>query len=152
MSDAKCAQMLLEAAKRDIEALRVMRRNDGLPDEIYGFHVQQAAEKLLKSWIALLGESYPLTHSIETLLKLLADRASTRRRSWTSAPTRPMRSSSATRASDPTPSRSIALERLKRSKRCWSESEAHCRRAEDNDRRRGTQRTTDGADGCLAIG
>ena len=46
----------------------------GLPDEIYGFHVQQAAEKLLKAWIALLGESYPLTHSIETLLKLLADR------------------------------------------------------------------------------
>ena len=74
MSDAKCAQMLLEAAKRDIEALRVMRRNDGLPDEIYGFLVQQAAEKLLKAWIALLGESYPLTHSIETLLNLLAER------------------------------------------------------------------------------
>ena len=74
MSDAKCAQMLLGAATRDIEALRVMRRNDGVPDEIYGFHVQQAAEKLLKGWIALLGESYPLTHSIETLLELLADR------------------------------------------------------------------------------
>ena len=74
MSDAKCARMLLEAAKRDIEALRVMRQSGGLPDEIYGFHVQQAAEKLLKAWIALLGESYPLTHSIETLLKLLADR------------------------------------------------------------------------------
>ena len=74
MSDAKCVRMLLEAAKRDIEALRVMRQSGGLPDEIYGFHVQQAAEKLLKAWIALLGESYPLTHSIETLLKLLADR------------------------------------------------------------------------------
>ena len=74
MSDAKCARMLLEAAERDIEALRVMRGSDGLPDEVYGFHVQQAAEKLLKAWIALLGASYPLTHSIETLLKLLADR------------------------------------------------------------------------------
>ena len=74
MSDAKCAQMLVEAATRDIEALRVMRRSDGFPDEIYGFHVQQAAEKLLKAWIALLGASYPLTHSIETLLELLADR------------------------------------------------------------------------------
>ena len=74
MSDAKCARMLLEAARRDIEALRVMRGSDGLPDEVYGFHVQQAAEKLLKSWIALQGASYPLTHSIETLLKLLADR------------------------------------------------------------------------------
>ena len=66
MSDAKCAGMLVEAARRDIEALRVMRGTDGIPDEIYGFHVQQAAEKLLKAWIALLGESYPLTHSIET--------------------------------------------------------------------------------------
>ena len=74
MSDAKCARMLVEAATRDIEALRVMRQSGGLPDEIYGFHVQQAAEKLLKAWIALLGDSYPLTHSIETLLQLLAER------------------------------------------------------------------------------
>ena len=72
MSDAKCAQMLLSAAERDIEALRVMRLSEGIPDEIFGFHVQQAAEKLLKAWMALLGESYPLTHSIETLLDLLA--------------------------------------------------------------------------------
>ena len=75
MSDAKCARMLVEAARRDIEALRVMRQSGGLPDEIYGFHVQQAAEKLLKAWIALLGDSYPLTHSIEALLGLLAQRA-----------------------------------------------------------------------------
>ena len=74
MSDVKSARMLVEAAERDIEALRVMRRLDGIPDEIYGFHVQQAAEKLLKAGIALLGVSYPLTHSIETLLALLADR------------------------------------------------------------------------------
>lgn len=66
--------MLLGAAERDIEALRVMRRSEGIPDEVFGFHVQQAAEKLLKAWIALLGERYPLTHNIETLLALLADR------------------------------------------------------------------------------
>ena len=74
MSDARCAGMLAEAAERDIEALRVMRRSEGIPDEVFGFHVQQAAEKLLRAWIALLGERYPLTHSIETLLALLADR------------------------------------------------------------------------------
>ena len=74
MSDAKCAGMLVEAARRDIEALRVMQHSAGVPDEVYGFHVQQAAEKLLKAWIAVLGESYPLTHSIETLLKLLAEK------------------------------------------------------------------------------
>ena len=42
-------------------------------DEIFGFHAQQAAEKLFKSWIALLGEVYPLTHNIERLFNLLAD-------------------------------------------------------------------------------
>ena len=51
-----------------------MQHSAGVPEEVYGFHVQQAAEKLLKAWIAVLGESYPLTHSIETLLKLLAEK------------------------------------------------------------------------------
>ena len=51
-----------------------MRRSDGIPAEVFGFHVQQGAEKLLKAWIALLGDSYPLTHSIETLLALLTKR------------------------------------------------------------------------------
>ena len=74
MSDPKCARMLVNAAERDIEALRIMRRSDDIPAEIFGFHVQQGAEKLLKAWIALLGDSYPLTHSIESLLALLADR------------------------------------------------------------------------------
>ena len=73
MSDPRCARMLVNAAERDIEALRIMRRSDEIPAEIFGFHVQQGAEKLLKAWIALLGDSYPLTHSIETLLALLAD-------------------------------------------------------------------------------
>ena len=77
MSDPKCARMLLCAAERDIDALRIMRRSDDIPAEIFGFHVQQGAEKLLKAWIALLGDSYPLTHSIETLLALLADRGTT---------------------------------------------------------------------------
>ena len=51
-----------------------MSRSDEIPDEAFGFHVQQAAEKLLKAWIALLGDVYPLTHNIEELLNLLASR------------------------------------------------------------------------------
>ena len=74
MSDVKCARMLVSAAKRDIDALRVMRRPDEVSDEVFGFHVQQSAEKLLKGWIALEGEVYPLTHSIEDLCDLLASR------------------------------------------------------------------------------
>ena len=77
MSDVKCARMLLDAAERDVAALRVMRRSDEISDEIFGFHVQQAAEKLFKSWIALLGEVYPLTHNIERLFNLLADQGVT---------------------------------------------------------------------------
>ena len=77
MSDVKCARMLLDAAERDVAALRAMCRLDEISDEIFGFHVQQAAEKLFKSWIALLGEVYPLTHNIERLFNLLADQGVT---------------------------------------------------------------------------
>ena len=72
MSDVKCARMLLDAAERDLLTLRNMTA--GVPDESYGFHVQQAAEKSFKAWLALLGETYPLTHNLEVLVDLLADR------------------------------------------------------------------------------
>ena len=72
MSDPKCARMLVEAAQRDVLTLRSMTA--GAPEESFGFHVQQAAEKALKAWLALLGEVYPLTHSLELLLDLLAGR------------------------------------------------------------------------------
>ena len=77
MSDVKCARMLLDAAERDVAVLRVICRSDEVSDEIFGFHVQQAAEKLCKAWIALLGEVYPLTHNIERLFNLLADQGVT---------------------------------------------------------------------------
>ena len=75
-SDVKCARMLLDAGTRHVDTLRALYRSDEIPDEVFGFHVQQAAEKLLKGWIALLGGVYPLTHSIEELLNLLASRDS----------------------------------------------------------------------------
>lgn len=73
MSDLKSARMLYRAAERDVLTLRSM--TDDAPVESFGFHVQQAAEKAFKAWLALLGETYPLTHSIETLLDLLGERA-----------------------------------------------------------------------------
>ena len=72
MSDIKCAKLMYRAAERDILTLRSMTAS--VPVESVGFHVQQAAEKALKAWLALLGETYPLTHSIEILLDLLDDR------------------------------------------------------------------------------
>ena len=74
MSDAKCARMLLEAAGRDLEVLRLMARTKEGSVEVFGFHMQQAAEKCLKAWIAILGETYPLTHDIGVLLKRLGAR------------------------------------------------------------------------------
>lgn len=71
MSDLKSARMLYRAAERDVLTLRSM--TDDAPVESFGFHVQQAAEKVFKAWLALLGETYPLTHSIETLLDLLGE-------------------------------------------------------------------------------
>ena len=75
-SDVECARMLLDAATRHVDTLRVLYRSDEISDEAFGFHVQQAAEKLLKGWIALLGGVYPLTHNVEELLNLLAGRDS----------------------------------------------------------------------------
>ena len=76
MSDPKQAHILLEAAERDVSALRGMGDAAVFADEVFGFHVQQAAEKLFKAWLALLGESYPLTHDLTELLEMLATRES----------------------------------------------------------------------------
>ena len=54
-----------------------MARDDGsalqfpLPDRLYGFCAQQACEKFLKAWIATLGEAYPLTHNLASLVRRL---------------------------------------------------------------------------------
>lgn len=70
MSDHKQARELLEA--RDLSALRGM--GDADIGEIFGFHAQQAVEKLFKAWLALLGETYPTTHSLVRLLEKLRRR------------------------------------------------------------------------------
>ena len=71
MSDPKCARMMFLAAERDLLTLRSMTAD--APDEAFGFHIQQAAEKALKAWLALLGKVYPLTHNLEALLELFSE-------------------------------------------------------------------------------
>ena len=71
MSDGKCASKLLLAAERDFTALRGMTDTAVFADEVFGFHVQQAAEKALKAWIALLGHRYPTTRDLKRLVDLL---------------------------------------------------------------------------------
>ena len=47
--------------------------NDYFSDEIFGFHAQQSAEKILKARIASLGGHYSKTHDLMALLNSLSD-------------------------------------------------------------------------------
>lgn len=71
MSDLKQARALLDAAERDYSALRGMRDPAVFADEIFGFHAEQAVEKLLKALLALLGQTYPATHDLARLVDML---------------------------------------------------------------------------------
>ncbi len=73
MSDIKQARVLLEAAERDYSALRGMEDATIFADEIFGFHVQQALEKLLKALLALLGRTYPATHDLARLTNMMKE-------------------------------------------------------------------------------
>ena len=73
MSDPKYAQALLDVAEQDILTLQALLATE-VGDVVFGFHVQQAAEKSLKAWLALLGVKFPLTHDLGALLALLQER------------------------------------------------------------------------------
>jgi HEPN domain-containing protein len=72
--EAARARAFLERADADLAAVRAMETADEVPDEIVGFHGQQAAEKLLKAVLAAHDIEFPRTHSIRFLLDLLDDR------------------------------------------------------------------------------
>ena len=57
---------MLSLAERDLIALQSL--SNEAPQEAFGFFVQQTMEKAFKARLALLGELYPLTRSLETLL------------------------------------------------------------------------------------
>ena len=72
MSDPKYAQALLDVAEQDILTLQALLATE-VGDGVFGFHVQQAAEKSFKAWLALLGVKFPLTHNLGTLVVLLQE-------------------------------------------------------------------------------
>lgn len=74
MSDREQAQALLGMAEKDLKALVGMTDSEIFVEEVFGFHAQQAIEKALKAWMALLSMEYPFTHDISHLLRLLTDR------------------------------------------------------------------------------
>ena len=71
MSGREDAAALLAMAEKDLRALGGMSDAEVFAEEVFGFHVQQTAEKALKAWIAALGQEYPLTHNLATLITVL---------------------------------------------------------------------------------
>jgi HEPN domain-containing protein len=71
MSDIDHAHTLLRMAEIDADALVNMMDAHAFPDEVFGFHAQQAVEKGLKAWTAAIGARYPKTHDIEELIDVL---------------------------------------------------------------------------------
>jgi HEPN domain-containing protein len=67
------ALQLLEMALKDHKALENMLEPDVFVDEIFGFHAQQTIEKALKAWISVLGLTYPKTHDVSYLIRMLED-------------------------------------------------------------------------------
>lgn len=50
-----------------------MGDSEAFVDSVYGFHAQQAAEKMLKAWLDALQVNYPGIHQIDMLLTYLQD-------------------------------------------------------------------------------
>ena len=59
MSDLDLARLMQTKANGDLSALRGMKNKTIFIEEIFGFHAQQAIEKSLKAWLALLGVDFP---------------------------------------------------------------------------------------------
>jgi len=84
MADLEHASSLLRMAHKDFNALVGMQGNSLFADEIFGFHVQQAAEKALKAWLCTYGSgSYPLTHELARLFSLLENQGAEVEPFWT---------------------------------------------------------------------
>ena len=68
------AMRLIRIARRDLRAVHgMLHHQDAFPDEIFGFHAQQATEKAAKAWREWLSIEYPRTHDLDLLFDLIAD-------------------------------------------------------------------------------
>ena len=67
------ALKLLEKAAQDEFVMDKLMTDSASPDEVIGFHGQQAAEKLLKAVLANAGVAYPITHRLAELIDLIND-------------------------------------------------------------------------------
>jgi HEPN domain-containing protein len=73
MKDLKHGRLMLEMAAADLQAIRNMPDPRRFTDSIFGFHCQQAVEKLLKAWLSISGVACPRTHDLRLLIQLVDD-------------------------------------------------------------------------------
>lgn len=73
MRQREQAILLVKKAADDEALLDEIFSSRQVSDEIFGFHCQQAAEKLLKALLSLASVGYPRTHNLRLLMDLLAD-------------------------------------------------------------------------------
>jgi len=71
MRSREHAQILLRKADQDIFVLEKLIGDPASPDEMLGFHAQQAAEKLLKAALTNRAIRYGKTHDLIELIQLI---------------------------------------------------------------------------------
>lgn len=67
------ADLLLRKADQDLYVLDKLVADARAPVEVFGFHAQQATEKILKAWLAAHRIPYGRTHRLGELLDLAND-------------------------------------------------------------------------------
>lgn len=65
--------LLLKKADQDIYVLEKLLTDDAAPIEVFGFHAQQATEKLIKAMLAYRKIAYRRTHRLGDLVDLASD-------------------------------------------------------------------------------
>jgi HEPN domain-containing protein len=65
------AKRYARKAQSDEIALEKLTEDEDVPDDVIGFHAQQAAEKLLKAALANAGVTPPRTHNLIRLASLI---------------------------------------------------------------------------------
>jgi len=66
-------EVLLQKAEQDIYVLDKMAGDENAPVEVFGFHAQQATEKLIKALLARNGVVFSRTHRLGELVDLATD-------------------------------------------------------------------------------
>jgi len=74
MHSRELAELLLRKACLDEFVVEKLVSDPASPDEVIGFHTQQAIEKMLKAVLALHAVRFGRVHNLGVLLDLLRDR------------------------------------------------------------------------------